>query len=84
MGEVIRRAVHGNTPFYVLSFFAVGLLFLSFLVPPLGVIDGSVIAGVGEIFGFSALWTLIKAIDKGTSAKVTHNNTTLEVGDAEE
>lgn len=83
MGEVIRRAAHGNIPFYVLSFFAVGLLVLSFVIPPLGVIDGSVLAAVGEIFGFSALWTLVKAIDMGATAKVTHNDTTVEIGSDE-
>lgn len=47
----------------------------------MGVIDGSVLAGTGEIFAFAALGTVIKAIDKGVDAQVQHNNTTITVGD---
>lgn len=47
----------------------------------MGVIDGSVLAAVGEIFAFAALGTVIKAIDKGVDAQVQHNNTTITVGD---
>lgn len=47
----------------------------------MGLIDGSVLAAVGELFGFAALGTVIKAIDKGVDAQVQHNNTTITVGD---
>lgn len=47
----------------------------------MGVIDGSVLAAVGEIFAFAALGTVIKAIDNGVDAQVQHNNTTLTIGD---
>lgn len=47
----------------------------------MGVIDGSVLGAVGEIFGFAALGTVVKAIDKGVDAQVQHNNTTITVGD---
>jgi hypothetical protein len=47
----------------------------------MGVIDGSVLAAVGEIFAFAALGTVVKAIDKGVDAQVQHNNTTLTIGD---
>lgn len=60
---------------------SVGLIIASFLVPPTGVIDGSVLGAVGEIFAFAALGTVIKAIDKGVDAKVQHNNTSLTIGD---
>ena len=61
----------------VLSFIAVLLIIASFIVPPMGVVDGSVIAAVGEIFAFAALFALWEAIDKGIDAKIVHGNTTI-------
>lgn len=57
------------------------MIIASWFVPPMAVIDSSVLASVGEIFGFAALGTVIKAIDKGVDAKVQHNNTSLTIGD---
>lgn len=70
-----------NLWFYIFSVVAVGLLIASFIVPPTGVIDPSVLAATGEIFAFAALGAVIKAIDKGVDAKVQRGNTTLVVGD---
>lgn len=70
-----------NIWFIFFSLTAIGLIITSFFVPPTGVIDGSVLAAVGEIFAFAALGTAIKAIDKGVDARVQHNNTTLTIGD---
>lgn len=63
----------------VLSFIAVALIVGSFFVPPTGVVDSSVLAAVGEIFAFSALFAAWEAIDKGIDAKVTHGNTTISL-----
>lgn len=70
-----------NLWFYIFSVVAVGLLIASFIVPPTGVIDPSVLAATGEIFAFAALGAVLKAIDKGVDAKVQRGNTTLVVGD---
>ena len=70
-----------NLWFLIFSIVAVGLLIASFIVPPTGVIDPSVLAATGELFAFAALGTVIKAIDKGVDAKVQRGNTTLVVGD---
>ena len=42
------------------------LLTISFLIPPTGQIDPSVLAAVGEIFGFSSLAVVIVALGRGT------------------
>ena len=63
----------------VLSFIAVALIVTSFFIPPQGVVDSSVLAAVGEIFAFAALFAAWEAIDKGIDAKVTHGNTTLSI-----
>ena len=51
-----------------LTIIAVLLIGLSFFVPPLGVIDGSVLAATGELFAFSGLWVGIIALEKGYDA----------------
>lgn len=79
--ESIRTAVSHNFWFYFLAVTAVGLIIASFLLPPVGVIDNSVLAAAGEIFAFAALGTLVHAIDKGKTARVMHGNTSLEVSD---
>lgn len=68
-----------NTWFHILTAIAIILLIASWLVPPLSVIDPSVLAATGEIFAFAALGTVIKAIDKGIDAKMTRGDTTIEV-----
>lgn len=77
----VKDCVLHNFYFKFFSLIAVGLIVTSFFVPPLAVIDSSVFVGVGELFAFAALGTVIKAIDKGVDAKVEHNGTSLTVGD---
>lgn len=70
-----------NFWFVFFSLVAVGLIVASFIVPPTGIIEPSVLAAVGELFGFSALGTVVKAIDKGVDAKVQHRDTSVTIGD---
>lgn len=84
MGKVfqkIKMCIVGNFWFHIFAIFSLVLLTASFLCPPLAVIDGSILAAVGEVFGFAALWTLIKAMDEGHTATITHNDTTLTIGE---
>lgn len=62
-----------------LTLLSAALIIGSFFVPPTGVIDGSVLAAVGELFGFAALFAGWEAIDRGIDTKVTHNGTTIEL-----
>lgn len=63
----------------VFSSGAVVLLFIAFFTPPPYVIDSSVIAAVGEIFAFAALFFAWESVDKGIDAKIKHNNTEIEL-----
>lgn len=64
---------------------SIGLIVASWFVPPMAVVDGTVLAAVGELFGFAALATVIQAVDKGHKATITKGDTTLTVGkDADE
>ena len=68
-----------KTAFWVCLITSIILIGVSFLIPPLAVVDGSVLAAVGEIFGFAALATVIVAIHKGKAISVSHGDTTIEV-----
>lgn len=65
--------------FWVCLLAAISLLTTSFILPPTGVIDSSVLAGVGELFGFSALYEFVSLARQGKAASIIHNNTTLKI-----
>ena len=52
--------------FWVCLAISVTLITVSFLLPPTGKIDPSVLRGVGEIFAFAVLYTVIEALQRGT------------------
>lgn len=81
---IFKECTLKNPWFSVFSAASIGLLVASFIVPPTGVIDPSVLAATGELFAFTALGTVLKAIDKGVDAKVTKGDTTLSVGSSDE
>ena len=58
---------------------SVGLIVASFFIPPLAVVDGSVLAAVGELFGFAALAEVAAAIERGHSATISHGNTQVVI-----
>lgn len=59
---------------------SVGLMVAGFIVPPTGVIDGSVLTGVGELFAFAALSQLPYVIASGKGITLNHGNTSISVG----
>ncbi len=83
MAEILKKAVFKNVYFWIFSGVAIALLIGSFFCPPVGIINESVLMATGELFGFAALGTVIKAIDKGVDAKVKHNNTEVELNNPE-
>lgn len=68
-------------PVIVLTSVAVSLIVGGFFVPPIGIIDGSVIQAVGEIFAFTALLEIphciVVAKDKNISFR--HGDTEVTV-----
>ena len=66
---------------------SVFMLIASLFIPPHGVIDASVIAGVGELMGFGALFKLpniIQSIADGKSVTLSHGNTSVTVASRDE
>lgn len=79
MREFYRNYLKSNLFFWLFSIIGVILIVAAFLLPPLSVIDNSVLIAVGEINGFIALGAVIKAIDKGVDATFQHNNTSVTI-----
>lgn len=67
--------------FFICLVVSIGLIVTSFLTPPKWIIDGSVLAGTGELFGFAALAEVVAAIERGKNAKITKGNTSITIGD---
>lgn len=65
--------------FHIFASLSLILIVASFILPPTGMIDPSVIGAVGEITGFGALWELHVAIRRGFDAKIQHHDTTIEI-----
>lgn len=70
-----------NLIFYILTFISISLVIASFIVPPTGIIDPSVIAAVGELAGFGALGAIYFAIDKGGNTTFRHKYMEIEYND---
>lgn len=79
----VGNFLRNHWTFDVFSFIAICLIIASFLVPPTGQIDPSVLAGTGELFAFAALYVVLVAVDKGVPASVSHGNTTVTVNKEE-
>lgn len=85
MKNFFNSYLKDNLPFWVFGIIAIILLAVSFLLPPTGSIDPTVLEGVAELFAFASLGAVYKAISKGTNATVRHGNTSVTIGnDADE
>ena len=83
MKKFYHNFLRDNGYFWFFGGISVLLILISFFVPPLSIVDGSVLAAAGELFGFAALGAVIHSIDKGKTASVSHNGTTITVGEKE-
>ena len=64
----------------VICFFvSVGLMIGGFFVPPMGVIDGSVLTAVGELLLFPTLLYAYRALELGYKVKFQKGETSIEV-----
>lgn len=69
---------------YVIMLTAVVLVVAGFIVPPTGVIDGSVLTAVGELMGGAALLEVViklpQYIAAGAKARIEHGSTSITIG----
>lgn len=63
----------------ILTISSILLIVGAFFVPPMAVIDGSVLIAVGELTGIGALWEFNKAINKNLDTKVKIKEIELEI-----
>lgn len=66
-------------PFWICLISAIGLLLGGFFMPPMGVIDNSVITSVGLLLIFAVLGQLPILIEVAGYAKISSGNTTIEI-----
>lgn len=72
------------TTFIACLITSIGLVVGGFLVPPLGVIDGSVLKAVGELLIFPTIAYGFRAVEMGIDVKISKGDTTIEVDSNEE
>jgi hypothetical protein len=69
--------------FWICLITSICLIVGGFLVPPLGIIDGSVLTSVGLLLGFAVVGVVMNAMLHGADMKITKGDTTIEL-DSEE
>lgn len=84
MKKFYNNFLRDNLYFWFFGGISVLLIVLSFFIPPLAIVDSSVLAATGELFAFAALGAVVHSIDKGKTASVSHGQTTLTIGEKEE
>lgn len=65
--------------FVICFFVSVGLVIGGFFVPPIGVIDGSVLTAIGELLLFPTLLYGFRALELGYKVKFQKGETSIEV-----
>ncbi len=58
---------------------AVVLIIAGFVVPPMGIIDGSVLTAVGELVAFPALAFGMRAVELGYSLRLARGEMSMEI-----
>jgi hypothetical protein len=66
-------------PVWICAIIALGLIVTGFFVPPIGIIDGSVIQAVGEIIGIIAILEIPQCLEKMSRIQLKHNNTEINM-----
>lgn len=77
----IKRYKADKIVFFVCLFTALALIIGGFFVPPMGVIDGSVLMAVGELFAFAALAVGAQAVADGRKAVIKHKDTQIDINE---
>lgn len=74
-----RTFLMSRITFAVCFFVSVGLIIGGFFVPPMGVIDGSILTAIGELLLFPTLLYGYRAIELGLTIKFQKGETTIEI-----
>lgn len=75
----IKNSAKHSPAFWVCLLISLALLLTGFFLPPIGVIDNSVLTAGGILFGFGCLGVVDNTIARGGSGKLTKGDTTIEL-----
>ena len=84
MKEILKETWESNIWLRILTISSILLIISSFFVPPLGVLDGSVLAAVGELEGLGVLWIILRAVEKGTAASFKKGDVEVDILEKED
>ena len=65
-------------PFWICLIVSIGLIVAGSCVPPMGIIDGSVLTAVGILFGFASLAQVPVIIEVAGYVRMTKGDMTIE------
>ena len=84
MRKILKETWESNIWLRILSISSILLIIASFFVPPLGVLDGSVLAAVGELEALGVLWIVLRAVEKGTAASLKKGDVEVDIKEKED
>ena len=84
MRKILEETWLTNIWMRILSISSILLIIASFFVPPLGIIDGSILAAVGELEGLGVLWIVLRAVEKGTGASFKKGDVEVDIKENED
>ena len=84
MRKILKETWESNIWMRILTISSILLIIASFFVPPLGVLDGSVLAAVGELEGLGVLWIVLRAVEKGTAASFKKGDVEVDIKEKED
>ena len=84
MRKILKETWESNIWMRILSISSILLIIASFFVPPLGVIDGSILAAVGELEALGVLWIVMRAVEKGTGASFKKGDVEVDIKEKED
>jgi sugar phosphate permease len=74
-----RTFLMSRITFAICFFVSVRLIVGGFFVPPMGVIDGSVLTAIGELLMFPTLLYGFRAVELGLTIKFSKGDATIEI-----
>ena len=83
MRKILKETWESNIWMRILTISSILLIIASFFVPPLGILDGSVLAAVGELEGLGVLWIVLRAVEKGTAASFKKGDVEVDIKENE-
>ena len=84
MRKILKETWESNIWMRILTISSILLIIASFFVPPVGVLDGSVLAAVGELEGLGVLWIVMRAVEKGTGASFKKGDVEVDILEKED